>query len=238
MITIHHLNKSYDRLHVLQDVDLELPAGECVAFVGPNGCGKTTLMKCILGLVTPESGEVMVNGMNVQDNPASRSMIGFMPQKSSFPQNMTVGQTVETILRVRAYQGQTDMELYEKYAIPSISDKRTYALSGGTSQKVSAALTFLFNPEILILDEPMAGLDPLSAETFKAKIRKEKEKGRLIFITSHILSELEDLASHIVFMEEGRILLYQSVDELMQLTGQDTLTKAVMKMLTDNENNR
>lgn len=238
MITIRHLNKYYGRLHVLQNVDLELPEGECIAFVGPNGCGKTTLMKCILGLVTPESGEVIVNGMNVQDNPASRSLIGFMPQVSSFPQNMTVGQTVETILRVRNYSGESDLELYDKYSIRAISDKRTYALSGGTKQKVSAALAFLFNPAILILDEPAAGLDPLAAEILKDKIRKEKEQGKLIFITSHILSELEDLATRIVFMEEGRIMLCKPVDELMEQTGQPTVTKAVMKILSDNEDNR
>ncbi|MCI6619312.1 MAG: ATP-binding cassette domain-containing protein [Prevotella sp.] len=238
MINIRHLNKCYGRLHVLRDVDLELPEGQCVAFVGPNGCGKTTLMKCILGLVTPDSGSVIVNGMNVRDNPAARSKIGFMPQASRFPQNMTVGQTVETILRVRAYKGEPDMELYDQYDIEAISDKRTYALSGGTSQKVSAALTFLFHPEILILDEPVAGLDPVAAETLKAKIRKEKEQGKLIFITSHILSELEDLATHLVFMDEGRIRLYSGVNELMLQTGQPTLTKAVMKMLTDHENNR
>ena len=238
MISIQNLNKYYGRRHVLRDVNLELPVGQCVAFVGPNGCGKTTLMKCILGLVTPQSGRVCINGMEVQDNPASRSLIGFMPQKGSFPQNMTVGQTIDTIMQVRASKAQPDLELYRRYDIASIASKRTNTLSGGTSQKVSAAIAFLFHPQILILDEPAAGLDPMAAEVLKAKIRKEKEQGKLIFITSHILSELEDIATHIVFMEEGRILLYKPVEELKRQTGESTVARAVMQILNDNENNR
>ena len=238
MISIQNLNKYYGRLHVLQDVNLELNDGECIAFIGPNGCGKTTLMKCILGLVTPTSGHVVVNGQDVQDNPQSRSEIGFMPQKSSFPENMTVGQTIETLCTVRGYKGRLDEELYHRFAIPSIAGKRMNTLSGGTGQKVNAAVAFLFDPMIFILDEPAASLDPLAAEILKEKIRKEKQKGKLIFITSHILSELEDLATHIVFMEEGRIILYKSVEELQKETGESTVTQSIMRILNDNEINR
>lgn len=225
-------------MQVLQEVNLELNDGECIAFIGPNGCGKTTLMKCILGLVTPTSGHVVVNGQDVQDNPQSRSEIGFMPQKSSFPENMTVGQTIETLCTVRGYKGRLDEELYHRFAIPSIAGKRMNTLSGGTGQKVNAAVAFLFDPMIFILDEPAASLDPLAAEILKEKIRKEKQKGKLIFITSHILSELEDLATHIVFMEEGRIILYKSVEELQKETGESTVTQSIMRILNDNEINR
>ena len=238
MISIQNLNKYYGRLQVLQEVNLELNDGECIAFIGPNGCGKTTLMKCILGLVTPTSGHVVVNGQDVQDNPQSRSEIGFMPQKSSFPENMTVGQTIETLCTVRGYKGRLDEELYHRFAIPSIAGKRMNTLSGGTGQKVNASVAFLFDPMILILDEPAASLDPLAAEILKEKIRKEKQKGKLIFITSHILSELEDLATHIVFMEEGRIILYKSVEELQKETGESTVTQSIMRILNDNEINR
>ena len=237
MISIQNLNKYYGRLQVLQEVNLELNDGECIAFIGPNGCGKTTLMKCILGLVTPTSGHVVVNGQDVQDNPQSRSEIGFMPQKSSFPENMTVGQTIETLCTVRGYKGRLDEELYHRFAIPSIAGKRMNTLSGGTGQKVNAAVAFLFDPMIFILDEPAASLDPLAAEILKEKIRKEKQKGKLIFITSHILSELEDLATHIVFMEEGRIILYKSVEELQKETGESTVTQSIMRILNDNEIN-
>lgn len=151
MITIKNLNKSYGKLHVLHNINLQLEKGQCIGFVGPNGCGKTTLMKCILGLATPQSGEVIVNGMNIQDNPSYRQHIGFMQQNSCFPENMSVRETFKTIEDVRSTDVTLDKELYEAYAIDKIAEKKTKTLSGGTSQKVNAALAFLFNPDILIL---------------------------------------------------------------------------------------
>lgn len=229
MITIKNLNKSYGKLHVLHNINLQLEKGQCIGFVGPNGCGKTTLMKCILGLATPQSGEVIVNGMNVQDNPSYRQHIGFMQQNSCFPENMSVRETFKTIENVRSTDVTLDKELYEAYAIDRIAEKKTKTLSGGTSQKVNAALAFLFNPDILILDEPTASLDPLAANILKEKIVKEKDK--LVFITSHILSELEGIVTHIIFMEEGHILFFKPVDELLKETQQDNVSQAVMYYL-------
>ncbi|WP_455098435.1 ABC transporter ATP-binding protein [Prevotella jejuni] len=229
MITIKNLNKSYGKLHVLHNINLQLEKGQCIGFVGPNGCGKTTLMKCILGLATPQSGEVIVNGMNIQDNPSYRQHIGFMQQNSCFPENMSVRETFKTIEDVRSTDVTLDKELYEAYAIDKIAEKKTKTLSGGTSQKVNAALAFLFNPDILILDEPTASLDPLAANILKEKIVKEKDK--LVFITSHILSELEGIVTHIIFMEEGHILFFKPVDELLKETQQDNVSQAVMYYL-------
>ena len=213
MITIKNLNKSYGKLHVLHNINLQLEKGQCIGFVGPNGCGKTTLMKCILGLATP----------------SYRQHIGFMQQNSCFPENMSVRETFKTIEDVRSTDVTLDKELYEAYAIDRIAEKKTKTLSGGTSQKVNAALAFLFKPDILILDEPTASLDPLAANILKEKIVKEKDK--LVFITSHILSELEGIVTHIIFMEEGHILFFKPVDELLKETQQDNVSQAVMYYL-------
>jgi putative ABC transporter len=229
MITIKNLNKSYGKQQVLHDINLTLEQGQCIGFVGPNGCGKTTLMKCILGLVTPQSGEVLVNGMNVQENQSYRQHIGFMQQNSCFPENMSVRETFRTIQDVRGTNTGLDKELYDAYEIESIAEKKTRTLSGGTSQKVNAALAFLFNPDILILDEPTASLDPLAANILKEKIVKEKNK--LVFITSHILSELEGIVTHIIFMEEGHILFFKPVDQLLKESQQDNVSQAVMYYL-------
>lgn len=229
MITIKNLNKSYGKQQVLHDINLTLEQGQCIGFVGPNGCGKTTLMKCILGLVTPQSGEVLVNGMNVQENQSYRQHIGFMQQNSCFPENMSVRETFRTIQDVRGINTGLDKELYDAYKIESIAEKKTKTLSGGTSQKVNAALAFLFNPDILILDEPTASLDPLAANILKEKIVKEKNK--LVFITSHILSELEGIVTHIIFMEEGHILFFKPVDQLLKESQQDNVSQAVMYYL-------
>lgn len=229
MITIKNLNKSYGKQQVLHDINLTLEQGQCIGFVGPNGCGKTTLMKCILGLVTPQSGEVLVNGINVQENQSYRQHIGFMQQNSCFPENMSVRETFRTIQDVRGTNTGLDKELYDAYEIESIAEKKTKTLSGGTSQKVNAALAFLFNPDILILDEPIASLDPLAANILKEKIVKEKNK--LVFITSHILSELEGIVTHIIFMEEGHILFFKPVDQLLKESQQDNVSQAVMYYL-------
>ena len=232
MIEINHLNKYYGHQHVLKDISLKLDQGQCVAFVGPNGCGKTTLMKTILGLVTPQSGEVLVDGMNVAPIPDWRSRIGIMQHNSNFPENLSVRDVFKTLISVRGYQGTLDKDLYDAYNIAQFAGKRTGALSGGMRQKVNAALAFLFNPDILILDEPTASLDPLSANILKEKIKKEK--GKLVFITSHILSELNGLATHIIFMEEGRILFYKPVEELLEETGTQTTHDAVIDLLKQN----
>ena len=229
MITIKNLNKFYGRQHVLHDINLQLEQGQCIGFVGPNGCGKTTLMKCILGLVTPQSGEVLVNGMNVQENQSYRQHIGFRQQNSCLPDNMSGRETFRTIQDVRGTNTGLDKELYDAYEIESIAEKKTKTLSGGTSQKVNAALAFLFNPDILILDEPTASLDPLAANILKEKIVKEKNK--LVFITSHILSELEGIVTHIIFMEEGHILFFKPVDQLLKESQQDNVSQAVMYYL-------
>lgn len=233
MIEIKNLNKYYGKQHVLKDINLKMDAGQCIAFVGPNGCGKTTLMKCILGLVTPQSGEVLVNGQNVVSHPECRSHIGFMPQNSNFPENMSVRNVFHTLTDVRGVKDDLDKELYDEYNIEQFAGKRTGALSGGMRQKVNAALAFLFRPDILILDEPTASLDPLSADLLKEKIRKEKDK--LVFITSHILSELNDLATHIIFMEEGKILFYKPVDQLLKDTGKSNTHDAVIATLKERE---
>lgn len=233
MITIKNLNKSYGKQQVLHNINLELEKGQCIGFVGPNGCGKTTLMKCILGLVTPQSGEVIVNGINIQENPSYRQHIGFMQQNSCFPENMSVKETFRTIQNVRGTSSELDKELYEAYQIETIAEKKTKTLSGGTSQKVNAALAFLFNPDILILDEPTASLDPLAANILKEKIIKEKDK--LVFVTSHILSELEGVVTHIIFMEEGHILFFKPVEQLLKETQQDNVSQAVMYYLKKSE---
>jgi Cu-processing system ATP-binding protein len=114
--------------------------------------------------------------------------------------------------------------------------KQMRTLSGGTTQKVSATLAFLFNPDVLILDEPTAGLDPLASEILKEKIILEKEKGKLILITSHLLSELDDLVSEIVFMQEGKIYFHKKVSDLKLETNESKISKSIAKILKNKGN--
>jgi len=231
MIEIKHVSKNFGKLQVLKDVSLTCEAGQCIALIGPNGCGKTTLIKCILGMVIPSSGEILFNGANIKKDEHYRHDIGYMPQLGRYPDNMSIGQVIDMIKDLRTTKNHTDEYLVEAFGLIELLDKKMGTLSGGTTQKVSASLAFLFNPAVMILDEPTAGLDPLSAETLKDKIIAENKKGKLVLITSHLLSELDDLATHVILMHEGEIQFYMSTAKLKEETKTNSLAKAVTHIL-------
>ena len=231
MIEIDKLTKKFGKLSVLDNLSLTCQKGQCIALIGPNGCGKTTLIKSILGMVVPDAGSIAFNGQLVTKDVAYRKQIGYMPQIGRYPDNMSIGQVVSMIKNIRQYNGVEDDELLKAYQLEILFDKKMRTLSGGTTQKVSATIAFLFNPDVLILDEPTAGLDPIAAEILKEKIVKEKEKGKLILITSHLLSELDDLVTHIIFMQEGKIRFHKGVDAIKQETAQPNLAKAITHVL-------
>ncbi len=231
MIEIQNLSKRFGKLQVLHDVSLKLNKGECVALIGPNGCGKTTLIKSILGMVVPDSGTILFNQKPINKDVTYRNQIGYMPQIGRYPENMSIGQVIHMIKNIRKSETAEDNELMHTYQIESLSSKKMRTLSGGTTQKVSATIAFMFNPDVLILDEPTAGLDPIAAELLKEKIIKEKEKGKLIIITSHLLSELDDLVTHLIFMQEGQVRFHKDTQKIKSETGQTTLSKAITHIL-------
>jgi Cu-processing system ATP-binding protein len=216
---------------VLKDINLSIEKGNCVVFIGPNGCGKTTLLKCMLHMVMPDSGGITINNTDVCSGYESRRNLGFMPQIGCFPENMTVDEIIKAIISIRNYDKKLDNELYEQFEIQSAGNKKMNTLSGGTVQKVSASVAFMFNPEIIVLDEPFAGLDLLAADILRKKIIKEKENGKTILITSHTFSEIEGIVSHVVFMNNSTVLFYKPLQELLLTTGKGNVTDAVMCLL-------
>ena len=235
MIKILALRKRFKNVHALNDINVEFNQGEVIALIGPNGSGKTTLIKSILGLVTPESGSIFINGTGVTEGVDYRKEIGYMPQIGRYPENMKVGQLFRMLKEIRNSDKKIDEELFYKFKLDTILNKSLRSLSGGTRQKVSAAIAFLFDPEILILDEPTAGLDPLSSEILKEKILAEKEKGKLILITSHILSDLEQVTTNIMYIQDGKLIFYKTFQELQKLTGEENLTRAIAWIMNNNQ---
>jgi Cu-processing system ATP-binding protein len=234
MIEIKNLTKKFNKFTALNEVNIRFNDGHSVALIGPNGCGKTTLIKCILGLNVVEDGDILVNNESVKEHYLYRKNIGYMPQIGRYPENMTIEQTIQMIKDTRKVsESELDTELLEAFELESIFDKKMRTLSGGTTQKVSAVLAFLFNPGIIILDEPTAGLDPLASEILKNKIIKEKNKGKLIIITSHLLSELDDIVSEIVFMNEGKVIVHQSVEELMTERKTEKISESIISILKE-----
>ena len=236
MITIKNIYKKFGKLEVLNDVNLVFNKGECIALIGPNGCGKTTLIKSILGMVIPTKGDILFDEKSILNKYKYRDQIGYMPQIGRYPDYMTVGQIIEMIKKIRNSNEVLDEDLIKAFELEKIFDKQMRTLSGGTTQKVSAILAFLFNPDVLILDEPTAGLDPLASEILKEKIIKEREKGKLILITSHLLSELDDMISQIIFMQDGKVHFHKSIADLLESTNEQKISKAIAKILKSESN--
>lgn len=232
MIVAKNITKKFGKVYALNDVSVTCSKGECIALIGPNASGKTTFIKCILGMVVPQSGTINFDNNSIAHNWLYRNRIGYMPQIGRYPDNMTIAQVFNLMKDIRKPTGLADEELIEKFKLDLIMQKRMRTLSGGTRQKVSAALSFLFNPDVLILDEPTAGLDPVSSEILKEKIIKEKNKGKLILITSHVLSELDDLVTEVIYMQEGKLGFQKSISILKQETGEQKLSKAIAKVMT------
>ncbi len=237
MIEIKNINKNFGKTEALKNISVIFKEGECIAFIGPNGCGKTTLIKSILGMVIPNSGEIYVDSTHINNQFQYRENIGYMPQIGRYPDMMTIKQVLEMIKKIRNKPVEfLDFELYEAFNIKNIEHKQMRTLSGGTTQKVSAVLAFLFNPKILILDEPTAGLDPLASEILKEKIIKAKNQGKLVLITSHLLNELDDLITEIVFMQDGELKFHKKINDLQKETNEIKVSKAIAKILKDTKN--
>jgi len=231
MISLQKVTKYYGKLKTLSEVDLEMKAGHCYALLGPNGSGKTTLIKSILGMVIPDSGEIRINNQNIAGQYLYRKNIGYMPQIGQYPASLHMAQLFEMMKSLRPDVKNTDEELIESFGLRSLMDKRMYSLSGGTRQKVSAALAFLFRPHVYILDEPTAGLDPVAVEVLKEKLLREKQSGKLFIITSHILSDLEDIVTDMVYLFEGSIRYNSAIEDLKKETQESTFAKAIASLI-------
>lgn len=238
MIEVKNISKRFGKLEVLRNVSASFHQGKSYAVVGPNGSGKTTMIKSILGMVLPDAGQINVNGVSIKGQWHYRREIGYMPQIGRYPDNMRIGRLLGMIRDLRPEVTTTDDELIRELRLEELYHKRMHTLSGGTRQKVSAAISFLFNPQILILDEPTAGLDPLSVEILKAKILREKERGKVFLITSHIMSDLDELSSDLLYLEDGVVRYGDTLTALKSESGEEKLGKAIAKMMRQNFNGK
>lgn len=231
MIRLQEVNKSFGKHHVLRDISLEIPKGQATGIVGPNGSGKTTMIKTILGLVKPDSGTITVGDVKLNGNFSYRKLIGYMPQLARYPENMRVQELFAFIKKLRDNEASNEDELIEYFGLGSELDKPLRVLSGGYRQKVGASLALMFDPEILILDEPTAGLDPKSSFMFKEIVKKRKEAGKTVLLTSHIMSEIEELTDHLVFLLEGQVRYDGPMKELIKDSKEERLEGAIARMM-------
>ncbi|GAB4447549.1 MAG: hypothetical protein OHK0036_01930 [Bacteroidia bacterium] len=235
MIEIIHLHKSFKHIQVLNDINLLLEKNKTYAILGPNGSGKTTLMKSILGLIIPDSGKILFNGENIKNNFLYRDQIGYLPQIAKFPDNLNIRSLIKMIEDIRGKKGNWEY-LSDYFQLNAHIDKSMKSLSGGMKQKVNVILSLMFNPDVIIMDEPTVGLDPVSRVKFKELIKSYKQN-RTIFFCTHLLSEVEELADEIIFILDGKIFYRGTPSELLLSYQESSLEKSIAKLIESNIQN-
>lgn len=230
MIKVKDIHKQFGQVKVLDGVSFDINKQGVVAVLGPNGSGKTTVLKTILGMVLPQSGEIFYEDQPIIGQWDYRKQIGYLPQIAQFPDNLIVSELIDMIKNIRNMPSKEE-EIIELFGVEPFLDKKLSNLSGGTKQKVNLVLTFMFDSPLYILDEPTAGLDPVSLMHLKELIQKEKSKGKTLLITTHIMSLVEELSDEIIFLLEGKIYFQGSVQELEKETSQSDLEHAIARIL-------
>lgn len=230
MIRVEGLKKSFGKLTVLDNLDLTIDQGGIFVILGPNGSGKTTLIKSVLGMVVPDAGNITIDNQPILKQWEYRGNIDYLPQIANFPSNLSVSEILKLVKDLRD-KPTREQELIALFGLEPFLDKKLGHLSGGTKQKVNILLTFMFNSDLVILDEPTSGLDPVALLHLKELIRKEKEAGKTVLITTHIMSFVEEMADEIVFLLDGKIYFKGTVIQLQEKTQQQDLEHAIANIL-------
>jgi Cu-processing system ATP-binding protein len=231
MITIQNLHKSYGKLEVLRGIALDFSQPGIAAILGPNGSGKTTLIKSILGMVLPNRGGIHFQGQPIQGQWDYRRQIDYLPQIARFPENLRVQELFDLIQDIRGERPQRAGQLIERFGLAAYLPQRLGKLSGGTRQKVNLVQAFMYDSPVIILDEPTSGLDPLALQNLRALLKEEKAKGKLLLITTHIMSFVEEMADEVVFLLEGEIHFRGSLHSLKERYGGASLEHAIAQIL-------
>jgi len=231
MIQFKNLHKRFGKLTVLDGLDLDIKEGGIFAILGPNGSGKTTLIKCLLGMVIPNKGDILFEGKSVLKKCEYRNNLNYLPQIANFPPKLSVIELINMVKNLRP-KNSNEQELIQLFGLNSFLNKKLGNLSGGTKQKVNLVLTFMFDSDLIILDEPTTGLDPISLIHLKELIQKEKEKGKTILITTHIMSFVNEVADEIVFLLDGKIYFKGSIDALKKQTNNNNLEHAIANLIS------
>lgn len=232
MIEVNSLNKNFNSTNALTNLNYKFAAGKITTIVGPNGSGKTTLMKCILGFLMPASGDILINGNSVIGETDFKNEIGYMSQKPSFPENLIVSEILLLLKDLRASTNIYDERLIEEFDFNNELQKPFKALSGGNKQKLNAIVTFLFNPKIILMDEPTAGLDPYASAILKQKILNAKLDGKTILLTSHILDEIEELTDNLIMLSDGQVKFSFTEEEVSELKSDGKLSKKLAELFS------
>src|SRR5262245_59063194 len=241
LLHVEHLTKQYGRLHAVDDVSLQVRAGEIVGLVGPNGAGKTTALRCCVGILRPSGGRVVVAGHDLaREERAAKALIAFVPELPSLYPLLTIEEQIEFI--VRAYGALTPdfaqrrAELLRRFDLWPQPAKLCGQLSKGMRQKTAIAAAFLHGARVILLDEPLIGVDPTGMRQLKELIVEARAAGAAILVSTHLLDTAERLCDRIVIMQRGRIRAEGTLAELRARLDRDhdaTLEEIFMELTAD-----
>jgi len=219
---IKHIGKRYSQRPVLRDVSLNIKRGEAVGLLGPNGAGKTTCFYIITGLISPDQGSIELNGRDITSLPMyrrARSGIGYLPQESSIFRGMSVANNIMAILEVveqNRDQRETMLnDLLEEFKIAHLRDTPALALSGGERRRVEIARALASRPNFILLDEPLAGIDPIAVGDIRELVSHLKDRGLGVIITDHNVRETLDIVDRAYILHEGRVLMEGTGEEIV-----------------------
>ncbi len=205
IIKVEDVKKRYGENYALRGLDLEIKKGEIYGFLGPNGAGKSTAIKTILGLVKPDDGSIEVDGKDASEgNIEVRKSIGYLPEKIEMYSGLTVQENLKFLCELKGCPEEDIDALLREFKMKGWRDKKIKSLSKGMLQRIGFLQTMIGDPEIYILDEPTSGLDPKVRKWVKEKILDLKDMGKTIFISSHVLSEVQELCDRVGFIKEGK----------------------------------
>lgn len=216
-IEIHGLTKHFGKTVALAGVDLSVPAGSIYGFIGPNGAGKSTTIRILLGLLKKNAGEVkLLGGDPWRDNVELHRRLAYVPSEVQLWDNMTGGEVIDFLGRLRgSYSNERRAQFIERFDLDPTKKCKTY--SKGNRQKVALISAFVSDVELLVLDEPTTGLDPLMEGMFQQCVRETRDAGKTVFLSSHILSEVEAVCDQIGVIRAGKMIKEGSMEELKAL---------------------
>ena len=222
-VTVQNISKRYGKTQAASDVSFNFESGQIYGFIGPNGAGKTTTMKIMASLEMPDSGDVLYDGVSVLNYPDRvRAFLGYMPDSLPVFRDIQVWEYLDFFARIYGLKGakrrRTLADIEEFTKLGDMRNKYLNELSKGMKQRVSLARALVNNPSVMLLDEPAAGLDPRARMELRSLLKILAEQGKAILISSHILSELQDICNGAVIIEKGKILGAGNLDELMEGT--------------------
>jgi len=230
MIEIENISKSYSNTRALRKISTSIGQGELVAFLGPNGSGKTTMIKILLGLVKPTKGSIAIDGDKITNEWIYRNKIGYMSQIANFPENLTADELFNMVISIRRQEPVFKQDLIERFRLADFLNKPLKALSGGTKQKVNAVMALMFDVPILILDEPTVGLDPESARIFKHFIIEQNKLGKTIIFSSHVMYDIEELSQKVFILQDGYMIYDGTLEELKSQTEAKGIEEALVEI--------